>query len=92
MSLTDDSAPSLAARHAISALSNQHLQRNEAAVWHQTKALGALQAAIEGPVETNKALQMMAASLLLNIFEVSDGQTGHSLRTALSLSLSLTHT
>jgi hypothetical protein len=31
----------------------------------------ALQTAIESPVQATKALQMMASSMLLNIFEVS---------------------
>ncbi len=79
MSLTDDTPASLATRHAIAALSNQHAGKSVVAMWHQTKALGALQTAIERPVELSSALQMMAASLLLGMSEVrrpstADGQ------------------
>ncbi|KAK5996189.1 hypothetical protein PT974_04617 [Cladobotryum mycophilum] len=68
LSLTDDSLPSLASRHALSALSYQHLQRNHDAVAHQTRAIRALQAAIETP-NVQQTMQMMTASMLLSIFE-----------------------
>lgn len=74
MSLADETPSALAARHAIAALSYQHLGQREAAVLHQTKALGALQAVINslssGNTENMQAFRAMAASMLLNIFEV----------------------
>ncbi|KAH6627219.1 fungal-specific transcription factor domain-containing protein [Chaetomium sp. MPI-SDFR-AT-0129] len=73
MSLADDTPSALAARHAIAALSYQHLAQREAAVLHQTKALGALQTVINsissGNMENMQAFRAMAASMLLNIFE-----------------------
>ncbi|KAI5456939.1 fungal-specific transcription factor domain-containing protein [Mariannaea sp. PMI_226] len=68
LSLSDDNLPSLATRHAISALSYQHLNMESAAMMHQTSAIRALQAAIEN-VDPSRAMQMMAASMLLSIFE-----------------------
>ncbi|KAK4239094.1 hypothetical protein C8A03DRAFT_43229 [Achaetomium macrosporum] len=73
MSLADETPAALAARHAISALSYQHLGNHAAAVMHQAKSLGALQVTINrlgaGDLEAGQALQAMAASMLLNIFE-----------------------
>ncbi|KAJ9144113.1 Fungal specific transcription factor domain-containing protein [Pleurostoma richardsiae] len=69
LSLNDDSPASLAPRHALSAISYQHVGRQDQAIAHQTRAMMALQTAIESPVQATKALQMMASSMLLNIFE-----------------------
>jgi hypothetical protein len=74
MSLADETPSALAARHAIAALSYQHLGEHGVAAVHQTKALSALQTVINtlsfGDVEMTQALRAMAASMLLNIFEV----------------------
>ncbi|KAL7785832.1 fungal-specific transcription factor domain-containing protein [Trichoderma ceciliae] len=74
MSFQDESLPSLASRYAISALSYQHLAMDKAAVMHQTSAIRALQAAIEtaAPAE---CMQLMAASMLLNIYETLNFDT-----------------
>ena len=68
LSMNDDELPTLAARHAISALSYQHLDV-EKALSHQGSAIRALQMAIE-QLDPARAIQTMAASMLLNIFEV----------------------
>lgn len=72
MSFQDDSLPSLASRYAISALSYQHLAMDKTAVMHQTRAIRALQSAIETAVPS-ECMQLMAASMLLNIYEVCNG-------------------
>lgn len=69
MAFQDDSLPSLASRYAISALSYQHLAMEKAAVMHQMAAMRALQTAIE-TAKAAECMQMMAASMLLNIYEV----------------------
>jgi hypothetical protein len=69
MSLSDDQSPSLATRHAISALSYQHLHMKKAAIAHQTSAIIALRMSIED-LRPSQAMQAMAASMLLSIFEV----------------------
>ncbi|KAL7947567.1 fungal-specific transcription factor domain-containing protein [Trichoderma barbatum] len=74
LSLTDDSLPSLASRCAISALSYQCLGVETAAVMSQTNAIRALQAAIETH-DPSQAMQMMAASMLLCIFETLNFDT-----------------
>jgi hypothetical protein len=66
--MNDDEPPTIAARHAISALSYQHIDV-EKALLHQTKAIRALQFAIEY-FDPSRATQAMAASMMLNIFEV----------------------
>lgn len=71
MALTDNSPPALAVRHAISALSYQHLAQRHTANLHQATAVRALQGAIESPMQPMQALQSMAASMLLNLYEVS---------------------
>ncbi|KAH6987946.1 fungal-specific transcription factor domain-containing protein [Ilyonectria sp. MPI-CAGE-AT-0026] len=68
LALTDDESPSLAARYAISALSYQHLRMETAAITHQGIAIRALQAAIED-CDPSRVMQMMAAGMLLSIFE-----------------------
>ncbi|KAL2131632.1 hypothetical protein VTI74DRAFT_4786 [Chaetomium olivicolor] len=81
MSLTDETPSALAARHALAALSYQHLGEQEAAIEHQTKSLRSLQVAVNrlgsGDVEITPALRAMAASMLLNIYETqhSDGSS-----------------
>lgn len=77
MALGDEEPSALAARHAITALSYQHLGEHKRAVMHQAKSLHALQAVISrlsaGDVEASQALRAMAASMLLNIYEVRLG-------------------
>jgi hypothetical protein len=68
LSMNDDEPPTMAARHAISALSYQHLDV-ERALLHQTRAIRALQSAIEY-FDPSRATQAMAASMMLSIFEV----------------------
>lgn len=60
---------SMATRHAITALSYQHLSMELAAAWHQAHAMRTLQTAIE-QFDPQQAKQMMAASMLLSICEV----------------------
>ncbi|KAH6645304.1 fungal-specific transcription factor domain-containing protein [Truncatella angustata] len=67
LSINDDEKPTLATRHAISALSYQHLDKDKALVY-QTNAVCALQSSIEALVPS-RAIQTMAASMLLSIFE-----------------------
>lgn len=69
MSLSDDQLPSMATRHAISAISYQHLRLKNEALAHHTTAIHALQASIED-FDPSRAMQMMATSMLLSIFEV----------------------
>ncbi|KAK3315690.1 fungal-specific transcription factor domain-containing protein [Apodospora peruviana] len=71
MSLSEETPPAMATRHAFAALSYQHLAEQETAFAHQTKALSALQTSIEtlSPTEPAQAFHAMAASMLLNIFE-----------------------
>jgi hypothetical protein len=74
LSIGDDEKPTLATRHAISALSYQHLDKYKASSY-QTSAICALQSSIETLVPS-RAIQAMAASMLLSIFEVlSSAQT-----------------
>jgi hypothetical protein len=72
MSLNDDTPAALSTRHALTSLSYHHLNMLPEAKKHQIQALGALQMSIEQlrPVMIREALQSMAASLLLNIYEV----------------------
>jgi hypothetical protein len=74
MSLGDDSLPALATRHAIAAISYQHLGRIDNAVTHKLRSAAALQAVINqlnsGNSDPSEAFQAMAASMLLNIFQV----------------------
>ncbi|KAL6875812.1 fungal-specific transcription factor domain-containing protein [Trichoderma longibrachiatum] len=74
MSFQDETLPSLASRYAISALSYQHLAMDKAAVMHQTRAIRALQAAIE-TAAPSECMQLMAASMLLNIYETLNFDT-----------------
>ncbi|CAK7218075.1 hypothetical protein SBRCBS47491_003383 [Sporothrix bragantina] len=75
MSLTDDGPPALATRHALSALSYQTLGQQAFAYAHQSTAIRALQAAIENPMlQPSQYFQAMAASMLLNYYEILDEQ------------------
>lgn len=69
MSLSDDQPSSLATRHAINALSYQHLHMEKAALLHQTSAIRALQTSINN-LDPSQGMLTMAASMLLSIFEV----------------------
>jgi hypothetical protein len=67
-----ENLPAIAIRHAISALSHQHLHMLEKAFLHRAKAVRALQAAVDDPNSSPcRPIQIMAASMLLTIFEVS---------------------
>ncbi|KAL7809082.1 fungal-specific transcription factor domain-containing protein [Trichoderma gracile] len=74
MSFQDETLPSLASRYAISALSYQHLAMDKTAVMHQTRAIRALQTAIE-TAAPSECMQLMAASMLLNIYETLNFDT-----------------
>ena len=80
MSLNDDSPPALATRHALTSLSYQHLDLTVQARYHQVQALAALQMSIESlkPQVAKEAFQSMAASMLLNIYEVGTPVASHS--------------
>ncbi|KAK0710308.1 fungal-specific transcription factor domain-containing protein [Lasiosphaeria miniovina] len=75
MSLTSEAPPAVATRHAIAALSYQHLERRQEALAHHGKALRALQVSIDSlsqlvpRTDPVQAFQAMAASMLLNIYE-----------------------
>ncbi|CAK7200444.1 hypothetical protein SEUCBS139899_003139 [Sporothrix eucalyptigena] len=72
MSLTDDGPPALATRHALSALSYQTLGQKEFAYAHQSTAIRALQMSIESQMQPAQYFQAMAASMLLNYYEILD--------------------
>ncbi|KAK0640631.1 fungal-specific transcription factor domain-containing protein [Cercophora newfieldiana] len=73
MSLGDDNLPAQATRHAIAAISYQHIGQDDAALSHKTNSISALQKSVDllssGKLDTKEAFQAMAASMLLNIFE-----------------------
>lgn len=69
LSINDNNLPTLATRHAISALSFQHVDSDKA-ILHQTYALRALQATIVN-FSPSWALKAIAASMLLSLFEVT---------------------
>lgn len=69
LSLKDDSLASMASRFAISALSFHYLGKRKEATAQYGSAIRALQASIEA-LDKTKAMQMMAASMLLCIYEV----------------------
>ena len=68
LSINDNDLPTSAIRHAISALSFQHIDPEKAIV-HQTSSLRALQATIVN-YSPSSALKAIAASFLLSIYEV----------------------
>lgn len=70
MALSDNTLPSLAIRSAISALALLHAKRLSEASIFQIKALSALSQSINQEIGTEEALKTMAASMLLNIYEV----------------------
>jgi len=74
MSLGDENLPALATRHAIAAISYQHIGQEEAALTHKTNSINALQRTVDqltsGSMDTGEAFRAMAASMLLSIFEV----------------------
>ncbi|KAF2092404.1 hypothetical protein NA57DRAFT_50419 [Rhizodiscina lignyota] len=69
LSFNDNEPPSLATRHAISALSYQHLSMERTAIMHRTSAIRALQNAI-GYLEPSQIIQTTAASMLLSVAEI----------------------
>lgn len=77
MSLADETAPALAIRHAMAALSFQHLGDRAMSTMHENKSVRALQATVNhlgrgALVEPTEAFRAMAASLLLNMFETME--------------------
>ena len=70
LSLNDDTSSAMATRHAISAISYQHMSMGEVATMHQLRATSALQEAIND-FNPSSSMQMIAASMLLSLFEVS---------------------
>ena len=72
----DDDLASTATRSAVSALSFQHMGLETEAATLKLIAFRALQGAIETPVPSVRAMQMIAASMLLSIFEVCYPDTG----------------
>ncbi len=72
MALSDNTLPSLAIRFAISALALLHLKRLPEALLFQSKALSALSQSIHRGIGTEEGLKSIAASMLLNIYEVRE--------------------
>ncbi len=70
MALGDNTLPSLAVRFAISALALLHAKRLSEASLFQIKALSALSQSINREIGTEEGLKTIAASMLLNIYEV----------------------
>ncbi|KAE9378870.1 hypothetical protein N431DRAFT_553212 [Stipitochalara longipes BDJ] len=73
MALSDNTLPSLAIRFAISALAHLHMRRSSEASLFQIKAVSALSQSINREMGTEEGLKTMAASMLLNIYEVVSG-------------------
>lgn len=69
MSLTDDTAPSLAVRHSMNAISYLHLDKSPEALHHYVHAVSALKTAIDQVSESKARSQTIAASMLLSLFE-----------------------
>jgi hypothetical protein len=72
MALSDNTLPSLAIRYAISALALLHIRRSFEASQFQIKALSALSQSINREIGTEDGLKAIAASMLLNIYEVRE--------------------
>jgi hypothetical protein len=72
MALSDNTLPSLAIRFAISALALLHIKRSSEASLFQIKALSALSQSINREIGTEEGLKTIAASMLLNIYEVGE--------------------
>lgn len=70
MSLDDDTAPSLAVRHSMNAISYLNMQHSSKSVQHHMLAVSALRKAIANLSGSNARSQAIAASLLLSIYEV----------------------
>jgi hypothetical protein len=70
MALSDNTLPSLAIRFAISALAILHIKRFSEASRFQINALSALSRSINQQIGTEEGLKTIAASMLLNIYEV----------------------
>jgi hypothetical protein len=78
MSVGDELPPTIATRHALAALSHKFLGDQKAAMMHHARSVSALQVAINGlktadvsDEACHQKFQAIAASLLLNTFEVS---------------------
>jgi hypothetical protein len=72
MSLNDNTLPSIAIRFAIFALALLHLKRSSEASLYQIKAISALSKSIDREIGTEEGLKTIAASMLLNIYEVGE--------------------
>jgi hypothetical protein len=72
MALSDNTLPSPAIRFAISALALLHVRRSFEASKFQIKALSALSQSINQEIGTEERLKTIAASMLLNIYEVGE--------------------
>lgn len=77
MSVGDEQPPTIATRHALAALAHKFLGDHPTAMMHHARAVSALQAAIDGLKTVGvseqvcqQKFQAIAASLLLNTFEV----------------------
>lgn len=66
----DESFSSVATRHALTALTYQYMQKQDAANLHQATATHALRCAVESHTASH-AMHMMVASMLLCMFEVN---------------------
>lgn len=71
MSLSDESLPTLAVRHSLTSLSILHTQGYVAARNSRGKALSAIRQCIAGRLtQSNEVLQVISASLLMELYEV----------------------
>lgn len=78
MSVGDELPPTIATRHALAALAHKFLGDEKTAMMHHGRAVSALQVAIDhlknvgiSELACQQKFQAIAASLLLNTFEVS---------------------
>lgn len=70
MALSENSAPALAVRYAITSLAMLHTKGLSKADLYRAKAISALRQSISRKLERKEALQAMAASMLMEIYEV----------------------
>ncbi|KAK7408362.1 hypothetical protein QQX98_009458 [Neonectria punicea] len=73
MSLNDETAPSLAVRHSMNAISYLHLQNSAKSIHHHMLAVSALRQTISQMLDYNTRSQAIAASMLLSIYETWHG-------------------
>jgi len=70
MTLCEDSAPALAIRHSITSLAILYTKGSDKAYLYRAKAISALRKSLAKQLEKTEALQVMAASMLMQIYEV----------------------